>query len=344
MRKRWIIGGIVLLVALSVAYTGYWFWLAQTFERNLALWIDQQKTLGYQISYEASEPSGYPFLVTIQLSDVVAEPPADMMPWRLDAASIPLSLAPWSPLNLRVGDGNPTSAARLQWNANGRNFELSMDGADTTISLSDEATPPAIKIDVQRIQLAEGDRPTAGIWKLSGQIEPSQSPSLADSPIAFSFDALQIDLHVGPQSDYKEIYDPELEGKLFGAFRAGPLREALGAWSGQGGYLDLTRISADPEGGFPPRFEGAASIALDPQLQPIIAGSITVHDYIPAIDRAVADGQMTPAQGTAAKMWLSARAENDYGKLKVTLPITIQDGFVSTGPIKLAQVPRIEWQ
>ena len=228
MRKRLIIGGVGLAVLLGAAYTGYWLWLARTFQENLALWVDQQRATGYRIAYVAGEPSGYPFPITIQLSSVVAEPPDDMMLWRLDAASIPLSLAPWSPLNLRVGDGNPTSAARLQWNANGRNFELSMDGADAMISLSDEATPPAIKIDVQRIQLADGDRPAAGIWKLSGQIEPSQSPPLADSSIAFSFDALQIDLHVGPQSDYKEIYGPELEGKLFGSISRG--RVAGGAW------------------------------------------------------------------------------------------------------------------
>jgi hypothetical protein len=43
------------------------------------------------------------------------------------------------------------------------------------------------------------------------------------------------------------------------------------------------------------------------------------------------------------KLWLNARAEKDERGFKVKLPLTIQDGFVSIGPIKLAQVPRITW-
>ena len=68
MRKRWIIGGIALLVPLGAAYTGYWFWLARTFQQNLALWVDQQRAMGYRISYAAGEPGGYPLSIHIALS------------------------------------------------------------------------------------------------------------------------------------------------------------------------------------------------------------------------------------------------------------------------------------
>jgi hypothetical protein len=84
-------------------------------------------------------------------------------------------------------------------------------------------------------------------------------------------------------------------------------------------------------------------VALDAQLQPVVAGTVTVRDYGRAVDRAVADGLMTPAQGTAAKLWLSAKAEKDAEGLKVTLPLTIQDGVLSMGPIQLARLPRIAW-
>jgi len=49
MRKRWVIGGLCLAVLLGVGYTGYWFWLAQTFQQNLALWVDQQRAMGYRL-------------------------------------------------------------------------------------------------------------------------------------------------------------------------------------------------------------------------------------------------------------------------------------------------------
>ena len=47
---------------------------------------------------------------------------------------------------------------------------------------------------------------------------------------------------------------------------------------------------------------------------------------------------------TAAKLWLGARAEKDERGFKVKLPLTIQDGFLSMGPLKLARLPVVAWQ
>ncbi|MGH6961538.1 MAG: DUF2125 domain-containing protein, partial [Dongiaceae bacterium] len=126
MRKRWIMGGVVF-ASLAVAYTGYWFWLAQTFERNLALWIDQQRTLGYRISYTATEPRGFPFPVQIGLRGVAIEPPAVSTPWRLDTESMELSIAPWTPLSLGINAGREPEY-RFRWLAGGRNHEVAVDG------------------------------------------------------------------------------------------------------------------------------------------------------------------------------------------------------------------------
>ena len=63
-----------------------------------------------------------------------------------------------------------------------------------------------------------------------------------------------------------------------------------------------------------------------------------------AVEAAVARGFMTAAQGTAAKLWLGARAEKDERGFKVRLPLTIQDGFLSMGPVKLARLPVVAWQ
>jgi Uncharacterized protein conserved in bacteria (DUF2125) len=344
MRKRWIVAGIVFL-ALAGGYTGYWFWLADTFQRNLALWIEQQRAMGYRLSYSAGEPDGFPLAAKIQLSDVTVEPAPSMAPWRLGVPSMQLSIAPWQPLALRIGDNGATTDYRLQWSANGRDFELSGAGIRTTIGLSSQAKPPTIRFAAERLEWRLDNQSLANTHRLEGEIVMRSAPASTDPSIEFSIDASQLDLLVGTPSQQrtKEIYGPGLKGRFIGAIPAGPLVPALAAWSQQGGYLDLINISARPADGFPPRFEGSASVALDPQLQPIVAGTVTVHDYGPAIDRAVADGHMTPSQGTATRLWLSARAEKDNGGLKVTLPVTIQDGFVSVGPIKLAQVPRIAW-
>ncbi len=345
MRKWWIIGGIVFL-ALAAGYTGYWFWLAQTFERNLALWIDQQKAMGYRISYTATPPTGFPFSAEVLLTDVDVDSPVGVERWRFTVPSMKLRLAPWQPMILRIRDSEATPGYRIEWNRDGYGLELSAVGIETAIDLSSGTAPPMVAFDAERLELRDGGQLIAGTYQLAGEIVPSSGDASPEGSIEFSFYAFQLNLFTGPQSQQttKEVYSPSLEGRLIGQIPPGSPREALARWSTQGGYLDVTNISANPADKFPPRFEGSASIALDPQLQPIVAGTVTVHDYVPAIDRAVADGHMTAAQGTATKLWLSAKSEKDNGGFKATLPLTIQDGFVSMGPIKLAPVPKITWR
>jgi hypothetical protein len=346
MRKGWIIGGIVL-VGLAAAYTGYWFWLAQTFEQNLALWVDQQRAMGYRVSYAAGEPHGFPFRATIDLADVRVASPAEIESWEFSAASMRLGLAPWRPMTLRIQQDKKPTPYHLQWSASGQSFELVGGGIETAIAISGDATPPAIAFTAKNLDLREGGQSLANTLRLSVEIAPADAAA-ADGSVAFALRAELLKLVVGPPSkpEYKEVYFPNLKGRIIGPIPVGSLRDALAQWSTQGGYLEITNVSANSADGFPPRFEGTASIALDRQLQPIVAGTVTVrdYDYVRAIDRAVADGHVTPTQGTAAKLWLSAKAEKDNGGLKVTLPLTIQDGLVSMGSIKLARMPRIEWQ
>jgi Uncharacterized protein conserved in bacteria (DUF2125) len=338
MRKRWIIGGIVVL-ALATGYTGYWFWLAKTFERNLALWIDQQRALGYQISYTPTQPTGFPFSAEILLTDVAINSPIGTEPLRFTVPSMQLRLAPWQPLTLRIRDSEATTGYRMEWKKDGHGFQLSAVGIKTTIDLSTGTAPPMVAFDAERLELQDGGKLVAGTYQLTGEIVPSSSDASPESSIEFSFYAYQMNLLGGP-----EIYSPFLEGKVVGEIPLGAPSEALARWTSRGGYLDVTSISANPEPGFLPRFEASASIALDPRLQPIGSGTVTLYDYIPAIDRAVAEGHMTSDQANAIKIWLSAKSQIDNGKLKAALPITLQDGFVSTGPIKLARVPPIQWE
>lgn len=343
MRKRWVIAAIILVAALGAAYTGYWFWLAQTFERNLALWIDQQRAVGYRMSYSASPPTGFPLPVGIELDEVMVESPAGSPPWRFHADALRLSLAPWQPFRLRIEDGTGTSLPRLQWSVNGRRFDLSGDGIESAIKLPGPGELPTIMVDARYLELRDGGRSIANTHGLAGEILLRSTVAPTDASVEFSLAARQIDLLAGTPARTKEVYAASLQGRLVGTILPGRLPDALIAWSAQGGYLDVTRIAADPADGFPPRFEGAAAVALDAGLQPLVSGSVTVRDYGPAVDRAVAEGLMTPAQGTAAKLWLSAKAEKDAEGLKVTLPLTIQDGLLSMGPIQLARLPRIAW-
>lgn len=340
MRKRWIIGGALLLAALSAAYAGYWFWLAQTLQQNLALWIDQQRAMGYRMAYAAGDPHGFPLAVAIGLRDIVVESPPDQAPWRLSTTSKTLSLAPWAPLTLRIGESGDPLPCNLTWTAGGRDYELALDGLDTRLQLSTQGDPPAIEMNSGSLDVRENGQAIAGVTQAAGAVDFLPAASHTESSIEFRLSARDVTIQ-GAVSQNEQTRDLLLAGQVKGPVPLGPLPAALAAWSRDGGRIDLTAFNATWEAAT--ELSGDGTVALDGQLQPIAALSAVVRGYNEAIDAAVARGLMTPAQGTAAKFWLAARAEKDERGLKVKLPLTLQDGFLSMGPIKLAQVPRIAW-
>ena len=344
MRKRWIIGGVGLAVLLGAAYTGYWFWLAQTFQQNLVLWVDQQRAMGYPISYASGEPGGYPLSIHIALSEVAIDSPPGRALWRVETASKVLSIAPWAPLSLRVADGEMPAPCNLRWVADGRNFGLSVDGMDLKIRLSTAGDLPAVAISGRSADVTEQGQQIAGLVQPSGSVDLLRATTDSQSSVEFLLSAHGIDFVPPGQAGAKavETYDWLVAGQIKGPVPLAPSPEALAAWSSEGGHVELTQFNANWEA--TTTVSGDGTVALDPTLQPVGAFSAVVRGYDEAVDAAVGRGVMTAAQGTAVKLWLGARAEKDEHGFKVKLPLTIQDGFVSMGPIKLAQVPRIAWE
>ena len=343
MRKRWIIAGIFLLVALGAAYTGYWFWLARTFEQGLALWVDQQRAMGYRISYTAGQPRGYPLSIGVGLSGIVIDSPPGQSPWRLSAAAKSLRIEPWAPFSVRIGDVTDGAASTLRWTAGEQDYAMSVDGMDMTIRLSSQGDLPAIRFSGGSMGVSERGREIASLIQLAGSVDFFRATSDTESSAEFLLSAHDIEF-VPPAESGSEVVatrDWIVAGQIKGPLPPAPLPAALAAWSSNGGHVELTQFSATWEAAT--TVSGDGTLALDQKLQPVGAFSAVVRGYNEAIDAAVTRGVMTPAQGAAVKLWLGARAEKDEHGSKVKLPLTIQDGFVSMGPIKLAQVPRIAW-
>src|SRR5262245_11712763 len=342
MRKRWIIGGVGLAVLLGAAYTGYWFWLARTVQENLALWVEQQRAMGYGFSYEAAEPGGFPLALQVALSRVEIDSPSGEPSWRLNTTGKTLSIAPWSPLSIRIIDGAESAPCDVRWMAGGRDYALSVDGMDLTIRLSSDGALPAIGLRGKSAAVTEEGRQIVGLTQPSGSVDflPAQSDTETSTQFEVSAEAAHFTAPWEPTA--VETSDWLIAGQVKGPIPLAPLPTALAAWSGEGGHVELTQFNANWEAAT--SVSGDGTVALDQRLQPVGAFTAVVRGYDAAVDAAVARDVMTPAEGTAVKVWLAARAEKDERGLKVKLPLTIQDGFLSIGPVKLAQVPRIVWQ
>jgi hypothetical protein len=342
MRKRWIIGAVGLAMLLGAAYTGYWFWLARTVQQNLVLWVEQQRAMGYGFSYAATEPGGYPLSVRVGLARVEIDSPSGQPSWRLNTTSKVLSIAPWSPLSIRIVDSGESVPCDVQWIAGGRDYDLFVDSMDLTIQLSSDGALPAIKLSGRSAHVTEDGRQLLVLSQPSGSVDFLPAASDTDSAAQFQLTAQGADFAPPSEPTAVKTTDWLVAGQVKGPVPLAPLPAALSAWSSAGGHVELTQFNANWEAAT--TVSGDGTVALDQRLQPVGAFSAVVRGYDEAVDAAVARGLMTPAQGTAVKVWLNARAEKDERGLKVKLPLTIQDGFLSMGPVKLAQVPRIVWQ
>lgn len=341
MRKRWMIGGVVFL-ALAVGYSGYWFWLAQTFERNLALWIEQQRAMGYRISYSASEARGFPLWIQLSLNDLLIESHSYQSSWRVRKSDFRASLAPWSPLTLRIAHGFQDATYTVDWDKGPRTIEIDVPFGKAEINLAADGGIPAFDVRGGHVFVYEHGQEAAMIHGLEGRVAPLNVASSLPSSTEFSVIVTHADVYELAQSPFgTEIADAEISGRVVGTIPATGLGAALDSWRNSGGTVELTRIAGrwGPLG-----INADGTLALDERLQPIGAFTAEVRGFNEAIDAAVTAGLMTPNQGTAAKVWLNARAENDDSGFKVTLPLTVQDGVVSTGSIKLAQMPDIKWE
>jgi hypothetical protein len=342
MRKRWITAGIVVLV-LAAGYTVYWFWLAQTFERNLALWIDQQRAIGYRITFSAGEPHGYPLPVRIRVTEVAVQAPGGRSPWRFETDSMRLGLAPWRPLTLIIDDEQAKPQYRLRLAAADRMHDLSIEGLSLDLDLPANGGPLVVRIRKQSVAVSRNGRPIAGLGQFFGHVEVSRARSHDESSIRFELAADTIDFYLPPPTETVETYFWQLSGKVMGQIPPEPLPSALASWSRDGGYLEVTQFKADWETVARVNLEGSG--ALDPQLQPVAAMTARLYNYPDLIDWLATLGVLTSSQATATKFALAAKSRpNADGRMEAQVPFTVQDGYVSVGAMKIAQVPRIEWR
>jgi hypothetical protein len=86
-------------------------------------------------------------------------------------------------------------------------------------------------------------------------------------------------------------------------------------------------------------------MALDRNLQPVGALTAAIAGYDETMDRLVATGLVRPGAALFAKfaLGLLARAPGNGGPPEIRSPISVQEGWIYIGPVKLLPAPVIRW-
>jgi len=121
---------------------------------------------------------------------------------------------------------------------------------------------------------------------------------------------------------------------------------AMAQWRDDGGTVEIRSLNLRHG---PLELDGDGTIALDENLQPLAAYSLSVQGYLEAVDSLKAAGVIKSRQADIIKTVLTMLAggkedakEDDGGK-RLKVPLSIQDEIIYVGPLVVGRVPPVHW-
>src|SRR5690348_15582699 len=333
-RIAWSVGG--LAVILATAYTGYWYYLVGTIQKEMGPWVEARRAEGLDIKWNAVKIGGYPFAVHLRFDgfDVAAVKP---IPYQMHAADIAFSSAPW---DLRQWHFSAHDGARVELLLQSAGFDAkTLDG---TVSAPIQ---PGGTADFAATGLA-GRGAAQGIGIDSAHIalkQPDSPPKTDHDPaLLVSFDIQGAHLRAAPAPFGTTIQDISATATIDGTVAPAPLPQMLDAWRRKGGavqiesaHLAWNQLDIAAQG----------TLALDDDLQPLAALTATVRGQNEMIDAAVSAGALPENDAGMARIVLNMIAQqgND-GRKQIQLPISAQNRRLYLGPAAIAKIPAIDWR
>ena len=337
----WLVIAVLLLAALSGGYAWYRSYVAQQLGLALNNWILARTAEGYRIDADIAPESGNLATVMRGLSDVTISAPGDA--WVLQVPEIYVSVSPLNPFSVKFA---PDKRLEFRYTVADDNYVFTNDFREGWAGFSydhnNQITEAYITQFWSRLNGPIGINFKS--FDAQAHFDPAAPLSNDGKSVEFNFaleDATVTKPSSLPLGDL--IQRVEMDAYVAGTLHPGRPSESLAAWRDAGGVLQIQRFVANWG---PLAVTAEGTLALDSQMQPLFAGTATVRGYGEAIDALEQARMMAPNQATGAKIALAAMAKpaDDGGPPAAKLPITIQDGFLFVGPLKLARMPRIVWQ
>jgi hypothetical protein len=354
MIRRPLLIVAVLVLVIGIAVNGGWY-----YARYLALeavddWVAAQRAQGVAFAWTGREVTGWP----LRLDGLFVAPRAAMvtpnrrLTWRgPDAAlrfyllapdTIDLAAPGHHTLRIEQGDTQTDLAldagdlvARAELAPGGLFRTLSAGGTDLRLAGPEDA-PLA---SARAVQI---------FWEQPPAREPAPGNLPASLRVAVRADALEFAPGVLPAVPVpilgNEIAVVRTSLTVNGAIDPyADVPEALAAWRDAGGTIDVERFEI---AWGPVRMIAEGTAALDPDLQPEGAFTARVSGLaklLTAMENARMIDARTAAIARITLAVLTRPAENG-GPPEARVPLTIQNGQLSVGPVALLKLPTIVWR
>ena len=318
-----------VLVIAAAATTGYWLWTASRLRDGLEKWADQRRARGDALAWRKETVGGFPLSFRFVLADLsMAHGSAYrvVVPEIIGVASA-WNLKRWHLAAPRGGSGT----------AQGIEAPIAAQSALGEVVLGDRSSD--VGLAIQRLQ-SEGA--TAGEL-ITHFTVPSQEPrSHRDIGLIAAAQLYHLVLPKPVIALGNTIESLALNLAVMGRLPPEDWRQALAAWRDDGGTVEVRQAGLQWGSLW---LEMNGTLALDHDLQPTAAMTASILDHDALIDAAVAAGTLSQKSGAVAKLALDliARHQAD-GRMRLTAPVTLEDGELSIGRATIGRVPHIEWR
>lgn len=328
--------GLYALIAVAAAgYSGYWFYLADQAEAAIDAETAAWRADGLNVSYDTRRVHGYPYRLSSEFTGFTLDHDEA---WRWRGERLTIHGQPW---NLRHYIALLDGTSHVEWESpvGILAFDAVAESARGSLVLDDRyrANQASIELRAVRIQpVDDDDASTAALIEIHAR-RPEADKDGLDA-------ALLVEELIMPDGSGgalgHEIGEISFDGSARGRLPVRLDPASLAAWRDRGGVIDTRRLVLDWG---PVRVETDGTLTLDDALRPQGAFTARIVGHEVLIDLLRTENTISKDVAKVLRFTfalLSVRPD-DGGPAVLTVPITIQDGWLSAGPVPVLQVRTI---
>lgn len=332
-----------VLAFSAIAWSIGWVLLSIQHRASIENWMEHRRAVGDRLTYSDRELDGFPLTIRFAFTDIDWVRVDGQRRLMTSTDRLLVSSRPWSPFLLRLESPGPVTGA---WQAPSLTVSLTASSAEGSIGLTPRELDH-LALDLRQAVAVDRDRRViARAARIALEADPTPTAVDGDGGVAATLRFALLAEALEPT----DLLTPHLpfEGRADGRVRAvvrGPLPIALdpaslALWRDAGGVIDVDHLGVNWK---PMDLTADGTLALDGLMRPEGAASAEIRGLPAMIDRAVDQGLLAEDMASLLRLATAAfsRTGSDGGSPSVQAPVTIQDGRLAIGPIKILRVPSL---
>lgn len=335
------VGALALLGLLGAGHLVLWNALAGAIEGGMAVWAEDRRAAGWDVSHGPPERHGWPFAAAVRFPGLtIASGPASPVAFVWAAGTAEARI---TPPDLRLVEIDLPDAQLLLME--GTELRFAAERMVLRFRAEGGAPPLGGTLEASRLRVAAPGLLPGGAGEaasLFASLATRPDATEAEAALALSFAAQGVTLPVaGPLG--RTVQEAALTLTAGGPVpgrRA--LRQRAETWRDAGGTVALSEVRLHYG---PLRAEGEATLALDAALQPMGAGRIATTGHDAALSALAEAGVIARATAVQAGLALRLvqRVPEGGGAPRAEVPLLLEDRRLSVLGIPIARMPRLIW-